>query len=156
MSREHDQFVGATLACPRGLRHVLCLFRPDDETHLRDPTRPIARVDTLFAVGDGLSGYRDIVHGGMTMTMADESMGTVNEINTALGKYGLVHKLSSLTASLEIKFLRPVPAPGVVWVTSWTESIQGRKTKVRCEVKDGQAAVLATAASTWVALQPSL
>ncbi|KID97091.1 thioesterase family protein, partial [Metarhizium majus ARSEF 297] len=156
VSPQHDQFVGATLASERGLKHVLSFFRPDDETHLRDPARPITRVDTLFAVGEGLSGYHNIIHGGMTMTMVDESMGTVNEINTALGKDGLVHKLSSVTASLDIRFLQPVPVPGVVWVTSWTENIQGRKTRMRCEVKDGQGAVLAKAASTWVALKPNL
>ncbi|TWU71037.1 hypothetical protein ED733_001534 [Metarhizium rileyi] len=117
-SPEHDQFVGATLASERGLKHMLSFFRPDDETHLRDPARPIKRVDTLFAVGEGLTGYHGIIHGGMTMTMVDESMGTVNEINTVLGKDGLVHKLSSVTASLEINFLRPVAVPGVVWITS--------------------------------------
>jgi acyl-coenzyme A thioesterase PaaI-like protein len=156
MSAEHDQFVGATLASQRGLGHVLSFFRPDDDSHLRDPARPITRVDTLFAVGDGLSGYHKIIHGGMTMTMVDESMGTVNEINTALGKDGLVHKLSSVTAALEIKFLQPVPVPGVVWVTSWTEKIEGRKTRMRCEVKDDRGVVLAKCASTWVALKPSL
>lgn len=135
---------------------MLSFFRPDDETHLRDPARPIKRVDTLFAVGEGLTGYHNIIHGGMTMTMVDESMGTVNEINTALGKDGLVHKLSSVTASLEIKFLQPVNVPGVVWITSWTESIEGRKTRMRCEVKDGKGEVLAKCASTWVALKPNL
>ncbi|KAK2612727.1 hypothetical protein QQS21_001178 [Conoideocrella luteorostrata] len=153
----HDQFVGATLAShPRGIKHILSFFRPLDASHLRDPARPIGRVDTLFALGDGLSGYHNIVHGGMTMTMADESMGMVNEINTALGKDGLVHKLSSVTAGLDIKFLQPVSIPGVVCVTAWTESIVGRKTRVKCEVKDSRGEVLAKCTSTWIALKANL
>ncbi|KAG5932193.1 hypothetical protein E4U53_001440 [Claviceps sorghi] len=88
--------------------------------------------------------------------MMDEAMGTVNEINTALGKHGLVHQRSSVTAELEVKFLRPLPAPAVVRVTAWTEGINGRKTRMRCEVKDGDGRVLAKGASTWIALKSSL
>ena len=135
---------------------MLSFFRPEDSTHLRDPKRPIRRVDTLFAVGEGLTGFHNIIHGGMTMTMVDEAMGTVNEINTALGKEGPAHELSSVTATLEIKFLRPVPVPSVVWVTSWTEAIEGRKSRFRCEVKDSQGHVLAKCTSIWVALKPNL
>lgn len=135
---------------------MLSFFRTQDATQLRDPRRPIQRVDTLFSLGDGLTGYRRTVHGGMIATMVDEAMGTVNEINTALGKDGLVHKLSSMTAGLDITFLRPVSAPGVVCVTAWTEGIEGRKTRMKCEVKDGEGNVLAKSSSTWVALKPNL
>ncbi|QUC19360.1 uncharacterized protein UV8b_03601 [Ustilaginoidea virens] len=156
-SPQHDQFVGATLAShPRGLEHMLCFFRPRDAAHARDALRPVDRVDALFALGDGLTGYRGLLHGGMAATLVDEAMGTVNEINTALGKRGLVHERSSVTARLEMEFRRPVRLPAVVRVTSWTEGIDGRKTRVRCELRDGQGVVLATAASVWVALRPSL
>lgn len=105
-SRDEDQFVGATLATPRALKHMLCFFRPQDATQLRDPKRPVQTVDTLFDLGDALTGYRNIIHGGMTMTMTmvDEAMSTVNEINAALGKDHLVYRLNSVTAGLEVKF----------------------------------------------------
>ncbi|GAB0133438.1 hypothetical protein EsDP_00001846 [Epichloe bromicola] len=152
-----DQFIGATLAThPRALKHMLCFFRPQDATQLRDPKRPIQTVDTLFDLGDGLTGYRDIIHGGMTTTMVDEAMCTVNDINQALGKHGLVYKLNSVTVGLEIKFLKPVPVPGVIRVTSWTESTEGRKTRMRCELRDGEGNILVKGSSMWVALDPKL
>ncbi|KAG5928397.1 hypothetical protein E4U42_000693 [Claviceps africana] len=157
LTPQHDQFVGATLAShPRGLRHMLSFFYHAHDAALRDPNHFVREVHTLFSLADGLSGYRGLIHGGVTATMMDEAMGTVNEINTALGKHGLVHQRSSVTAELDVKFLRPVPAPGVVCVTAWTEGIEGRKTRMRCEVKDGEGTVLARGASTWIALKPSL
>ncbi|QPH18002.1 hypothetical protein C2857_002953 [Epichloe festucae Fl1] len=157
ISHTQDQFVGATLAThPRALKHMLCFFRPQDATQLRDPKRPIQTVDTLFDLGDGLTGYRGILHGGMISTMVDEAMCMVNDINQVLGKDSLVYKLHNVTVGLEIKFLKPVPVPGVIRVTSWTEGIEGRKTRLRCEVKDGEGNVFAKASSMWVALDPKL
>ncbi|KAG6148255.1 hypothetical protein E4U28_004833 [Claviceps purpurea] len=154
LSPHHDQFVGATLAShPRGLNHMLSFFRA---SQLHDPTQPIQRVDTLFSLGDGLSGYEGLLHGGMTATMMDEAMGTVNEINTALGKEGLVYQRSSVTAGMEIQFLRPVRVPGVVCAAAWREGGQGRKTRMRCEVRDGEGEVLVRGRSTWVAMKENL
>ncbi|KAG6323694.1 hypothetical protein E4U44_001918 [Claviceps purpurea] len=154
LSPHHDQFVGATLAShPRGLNHMLSFFRA---SQLHDPTQPIQRVDTLFSLGDGLSGYEGLLHGGMTATMMDEAMGAVNEINTALGKEGLVYQRSSVTAEMEIQFLRPVRVPGVVCVAAWREGGEGRKTRMRCEVRDGEGEVLVRGRSTWVAMKENL
>ncbi|KAG6067724.1 hypothetical protein E4U32_003106 [Claviceps aff. humidiphila group G2b] len=154
LSPKHDQFVGATLAShPRGLNHMLSFFRA---SQLHDPTKSIQRVDTLFSLGDGLSGYEGLLHGGMTATMMDEAMGTVNEINTALGKEGLVYQRSSVTAGMEVQFLRPVRVPGVVCVAAWREGGEGRKTRMRCEVRDGEGEVLVRGRSTWVAMKESL
>jgi acyl-CoA thioesterase FadM len=86
----------------------------------------------------------------------DEAMCMVNDINQVLGKDSLVYKLHSVTVGLEIKFLKPVPVPGVIRVMSWTEGIEGRKTRLRCEVKDGEGNVFAKASSMWVALDPKL
>lgn len=136
---------------------MLSFFQaPPHSSHLHDPKHPIRTVHTLFSLGRALSGYEGLIHGGVTATMMDEAMGTVNEINSVLGKDGLVYRHSSVTAEMRIKYLRPVPAPGVVCVTAWTEGIEGRKTRMACEVKDGEGRVLATGSSTWVALKPSL
>ena len=147
-----DQYIGATLATDRGLRHVLSFFEPEDAAHVRDPARPIAKVSTFWAVGQGLCGYDNIIHGGMIMSMVDESMGTVLEINTALGKKGLVYEQESVTGELNIKFLRPVPLPAIVCVTAWMESWDGKKSRIRCEVKGENDKVLAACSSTWVVI----
>ncbi|KAJ6445044.1 thioesterase superfamily protein [Purpureocillium lavendulum] len=179
VSARHDQFVGRTLSHghpyyassssgseqqegvegARGspVRHWLSLFRPADASQLRDPSRPILRVATLIALGDGTSGYEGIVHGGLTATLLDESLGVINELNTALGKEGSLFSASSVTASLSIKFLAPVAtAEKAVCVTAWVESMQGRKTMMKAEVTNGKGEKLAVAESVWVAVKPKL
>lgn len=157
VSPRHDQFVGSTLAnAPRALRHMLCFFRPDDAHHLRDPARPIVRVSALFSFGDGLSGYEGLLHGGMTATMMDETLGTINELNKALAKANALYDASSVTASLSIAFRRPVRVPGEVCITAWVEDIQGRKTNMKCELTGPDDELLASATSTWVALRPRM
>ncbi|RFU78503.1 hypothetical protein TARUN_3750 [Trichoderma arundinaceum] len=155
-SSAHDQLVGATLATPRGLQHMLCFFHPEDEEHLHDPARPIMHVSSLFAVGEGLSGYEGVLHGGMIMTMVDESMGVLHEINMALGKVGSVFGAASVTAGLEIKFLKPGPINEAVLVNAWVDSVEGRKTRIKCEVRDGRGIELAKCSSTWVSVKPKM
>ncbi|KAK5988176.1 Verlamelin biosynthesis protein B [Cladobotryum mycophilum] len=156
LSDTHDQFLGKTLrAGPRGLKHMLCYFHPEDDAHLHDPSRPITRVSSLFSLGEGLVGYHNIIHGGMIMTMADESMGSLHDINTSLNKSGLVFQSSSLTGGLDIKFIKPVKV-GEVVVNAWIEGTEGRKTKIRCEVRDEHGVELARCSSTWVSLSTKL
>ena len=174
VSSRHDQFVGNTLShghhsnttanginglSTNGLgktpplRHMLSLFRPSDAEQSRDPSRPILRVSTLFALGHGTSGYEAIMHGGFIATLFDESLGVVNELNTALGKAGSVFAGISVTASLNIQFAAPVAtAETVVCVTAWIERIHGNKTMIKAELTNSEGDKLATAESAWVAV----
>ncbi|KJZ72290.1 hypothetical protein HIM_08331 [Hirsutella minnesotensis 3608] len=157
LSDRHDQLVGVTLGQnPHALRHMLCFFRPDDENHLTDPERPIARVSALFALGDGLSGYEGVLHGGMAATLMDETFGAINELNTALSKAGPLYSASSVTASLDISFRRPIPDQGNICITAWVESITGRKTVMSCELTGADGKVLTSAKSTWIALKSKM
>lgn len=136
------------------IRHMLSLFRPSDSSHIHDLSRPILRVVTLFALGESISGYEDILHGGLTAAFLDESLGVVNELNTALGKTGDPFAAVSVTASLSINYLAPIPVTeAAVCVTAWVESINGRKTMMRGEVTNSKGEKLATAKSVWVAVE---
>ncbi|UNI16131.1 putative PKS/NRPS-like protein biosynthetic cluster [Purpureocillium takamizusanense] len=173
-SPERDQFIGGTLshrsengkhgnnkACsstmnkntPPPLRHMLCLFRPSDAAHLADASRPIQRVVTLFALGDGTSGFPGMVHGGLIATLLDESLGAVNELNAALGKRqqgGGTSTNINVTASLSIEYLAPLTTmEEVVCVTAWLAGVRGQKTIVKAEVSDSRGGILAAAESTW-------
>ncbi|KAH0491030.1 hypothetical protein TgHK011_002476 [Trichoderma gracile] len=152
-SPAHDQLVGATLAGPRGLQHMLCFFHTEDEAHLQDADRPIMHVSSLFALGEGLSGYEGVLHGGMIMTMVDEAMGVLHEINLALGKTGEIFGAASVTAGLEIKFLKPGPINQTVLANAWVDSVEGRKTRIKCELRDGNGIELAQCSSTWVSVR---
>ncbi|KAH7312442.1 HotDog domain-containing protein [Stachybotrys elegans] len=149
---EADQLFGETLAGPRAFAHILCYFKPDDAAHLRDPARPISRVSALFSLGPGLTGYQRILHGGMTMSIMDETTGFIFEINQALGKQGGAFNSSNVTGSLETKFLKPIPVGQVICATAWIERTDGRKTLVRGKIEDAAGTVLATCSTTWVTL----
>ncbi|KAH0526757.1 hypothetical protein TsFJ059_010042 [Trichoderma semiorbis] len=155
-SPAHDQLVGSTLSGPRGLQHMLSFFHTEDEAHLQDHERPIMHVSSLFALGQGLSGYEGVLHGGMMMTMVDEAMGVLHEINMALGKTGEVFGTASVTAGLDIKFLKPGPINQTVLVNAWVDGVEGRKTRIKCEVRDGNGVELARCSSTWVSVRPRM
>lgn len=158
-SPAHDQFFGVTLANPaaNGLTHMLCFFSADDkERLLREPERHVERISTLFEIGNGLSGNPNILHGGATMSLVDEAMGALIELNVALGKDAEAFRSVSVTATLEIKFLQPVPTGQAVIATTWMESTERRKTRLRCEVMDEKGENLAKVTSTWVTIKPSL
>jgi acyl-coenzyme A thioesterase PaaI-like protein len=140
---------------------MLCFFHaPGAETNtaerdvfIKDPQRHIESVTTLFELGTGLTGNPDILHGGATMAMVDEAMGALIEVNAAFGKDAEAFRGVSVTASLEIKFLQPIPTGRAVVATSWIEGTERRKTRVRCEVRDEAGEELARVSSTWVALK---
>ncbi|RYP83311.1 hypothetical protein DL770_005407 [Monosporascus sp. CRB-9-2] len=171
-SPRHDQFIGNSLSHDKAtadgingissnsgsktppLRHMLSLFRPSDPSHLDDPLRHIPRVASLFALGDGTSGYEGILHGGLTATLLDESISIVHEINTVLGKTGCVFAAISVTASLNIRFLAPVATTeAAVCVTAWVEEIQGRNTTMKAEITNSKGDKLAEAESVFVAVE---
>ncbi|KAL7924454.1 HotDog domain-containing protein [Trichoderma austrokoningii] len=155
-SPSHDQLLGATLATPRGVQQVLSFFHTEDETHVQDPSRPIMHVSTLFALGEGLCGYEGVLHGGMIMTMADESMGVLHDINNALGKVGSTFGSANVTANLEISFLKPGPINETVLVNAWVDSVEGRRTRIKCEIRDGRGIEIAKCSSTWVSVRPKM
>ncbi|KAF3406729.1 Narbonolide/10-deoxymethynolide synthase PikA1, modules 1 and 2 [Talaromyces pinophilus] len=165
-SPRHDQFIGNWLSNHKKtiggdndtkqsppLRHMLSLFRPHDPYHIEDPLRHIPRVASLFALGEGTSGYEGVLHGGFTATLLDESISIVHEINTALGKTGKIFAAINVTASLSVKFFAPVAATEeVVCVTAWIEGIQGNNTTMKAELTDLAGNKLAKAESVFVAV----
>lgn len=147
-----DQLFGNTLARDSAIPHMLYLIElPGGQDALRDPSMPVRRVSTLYQLGDKITGGPAVLHGGMTMAMVDETMGSITEVNTALGKSGAAFNGFSVTGTLDIRFQRPIYTPCTVIATATLEEIKGRRVKVRCEVagEDGQA--LATCSSVWVA-----
>jgi acyl-coenzyme A thioesterase PaaI-like protein len=129
---------------------MLSFFTRTD-ANVSDPATLVTKASTLYQRGSGLTGGPSILHGGMTMAMVDEAMGSLTEINAALGKQGAAFGSMSVTGALDIRFLRPIPTGTAVVATAWMEGVEGRKTRVRCEVRDEQGEELARCSSTWVA-----
>ena len=154
-SSEYDQLYGRTLNQPDGLPYMLSFFHPTPGA-VDDRSVVIDRVQTLFTIGPGLSGLPGIIHGGMTMTCCDEAMAAIPEINSILRKEGEMFQTPSVTAGLEIKFIRPIEVNQVIMATAWIESRERRKTRVQCVVTDEEGTELVRCSSTWVAVKASL
>lgn len=90
------------------------------------------------------------------MAIADEAMGVLMELNTALGKAGDVFKTGCVTGSLEIRFIRPIPVERVIRATSWLEDTDRRKATLRCEIRDADGNELARCSSIWVAFKSKI
>ena len=90
------------------------------------------------------------------MSMVDEAMSQLLELNQVLGKEGDLYEFPNVTGTLEIKFLSMIPTGNVVMATAWVESSGGRKTRVRCDLTDEHGEKLASVQSIWVALQVKL
>ena len=131
-------------------------FFAGTDANTRDPDTPVKKVSTLYQLGHGLTGGPATLHGGITMAMVDEAMGAIPELNFALGKNGAAFANISMTGLLEIKFLRPILTGNAVVATAWMEEVEGRKTRVRCEVRGENGEELARCSSTWVSLRANI
>ncbi|KAK1089003.1 hypothetical protein LTR48_001020 [Friedmanniomyces endolithicus] len=106
----------------------------------------ITEVSTLITIGDGMNGHPNILHGGIVASIIDEAMGILQSFNherdhmTKVGK-GLAQGESppqafgSFTATLNIKYLKPVHTPDSLLVTARYTRREGRKEWIHAEVK---------------------
>jgi uncharacterized protein (TIGR00369 family) len=78
-------------------------------------------------------GYTGIMHGGLVTTLLDEAMLKL------LWDTGI----SAVTASLEVRLLRPVPVTGELVIKGRVDSQQGRLIHTSAEVEDTEGHVLA-------------
>lgn len=156
VSDAHDQLFGCTLANDRAVRQMLCLLRAKSPAAALDSARAITEIDTFVSVGDGVSGFPNVVHGGIVASLLDESMGAIFDLNVTLGKDARAFQSNNVTAGLNVTYLKPVPTNSVLHIAVKVEEMNGRKTKIQCDLKDEKGMVLAKCSSTWVTLKPSL
>lgn len=89
-----------------------------------------------------------MLHGGIVSTLMDDVMGTLLTVNKDHG--GLPLTQSTVTASLNVKYLKGVRTPGTVAVVARCTKREGRKFWLDAEVKDGVGAVLAKGEALWI------
>lgn len=151
LSKSYDQFYSNLLNREDGLSHMLSYFTAPKK-QIENPATPITEVSTFFAIGHSLTGGPGMLHGGMTMTLVDEGMGAITEINNVLGKTGEGFSgMSCVTGELKIRFVKPVYTGEVVQVKSQMVKTEGRKTWVKCTVEDEEGSELAWCESVWIA-----
>ena len=83
----------------------------------------------------------------------DEVMGMLLSVNKDLE--GAIVREATVTASLNVTFIKPVKTPGTVLVTAKFKDITGRKYFIVSSVRDANGVVLAKAEALWVGLNGS-
>jgi acyl-coenzyme A thioesterase PaaI-like protein len=164
--RERFELFGCiTLAANDGVQHWL-------ELHLKPaPGEKVQKSLTLIKFGHGLGGFPGICHGGAILTLMDEGLayimvanirgetdldlsslykGMWTEIREQRQSLAEVLKGSYVTAKMDIKFLQPVPCPGVVGIEAEAIEIKEHKMKMRAVMKDSKGTPLLQADGVWV------
>lgn len=90
-------------------------------------------VEARFTPGEEHQGYTGIMHGGLVSTVLDEAMLKL------LWDSGI----SAVTASLEVRLLKPVPVCRELVIKGRVDSEQGRIIQTSAEVEDNDGNVLA-------------
>lgn len=115
------------------------------------PLNPIAPPVRLWAGTDGrmhgeaqlgaaYTGPPGLVHGGIIALVFDELLGACAILNEAPG----------FTGTLTVKYLRGTPVRAPLTLEAWIDRIEGRKTFVTGEVRNGDV-VTATATGIFIA-----
>ncbi|QDS75736.1 hypothetical protein FKW77_008319 [Venturia effusa] len=146
-----DSFFAETLQTDRTIRRCLTLHvTPDDDSSYS--TMPIRTVLTFFEVGDGVNGFPHICHGGFVATLLDEVMGILLSVNQEYlhREKGEPLEITSMTASINVKYLAPVTTPGILLGRAWVERLEKRKIFIRSGIEDGEGKELTVAEALFV------
>lgn len=91
---------------------------------------------------EAYEGGPGVAHGGWTAEVLDEVCGHVPLLNNQM----------SVTGTLTIRYVKPVPIGRPLEATAWVASVEGRKWSIAGELRlSSSGAVLATASGIWVA-----
>jgi acyl-coenzyme A thioesterase PaaI-like protein len=159
-----DIFGRIAMRANNGISHWLELYPKPA------PGEDLKRTVSLVKFGNGLNGHPGICHGGATLTIMDEGLAypmVVNEIARHGEDLNQMHKdmwiaieqkrpLAEVlkgwyaTARMDVKFLRPVPVPGLVGIETELLESTGNKMKMRAVMKDSKGTPLMQADGVYV------
>lgn len=160
-----DSLWAEILKTPRTIRSTVSFYQ-----NPQNDNDSVSEVTTVLSVGNGMNGHPEILHGGITATMLDESMGIHQSVNferahlrdVKVGKaFGELppHEVSAFTRELKVQYLAPVRTPGSIMVTTRRVKKEGRKEWFYAELKqctghgeddDGEIIVCATAEALFI------
>jgi acyl-coenzyme A thioesterase PaaI-like protein len=118
----------------------------------------------LLDLHPGVNGFNGSAHGGLISTLIDEAMGSLIFINDVV--YKQVQKqgrplpsnvldmygVAMFTASMNVRFRRPLATPQVVMATATFNRIEGRKVFLDVDVRSGDGVVFATCDGMWMSV----
>lgn len=108
-------------------------------------------VRRLISLGDGMNGKAHTLHGGITATLMDDSMGILL----------LSSKLSPatrtiVTARLNISYKQFIETPQIIMVVARLREITGRKIHVEAWIENAEGTILAAGESVWIRIKEKL
>jgi acyl-coenzyme A thioesterase PaaI-like protein len=108
----------------------------------------ITEVRTLVTLSTGMNGSPNTLHGGMIVTLMDDTIGTLMKLNHAAE--GLPQSVFGLTAKMDVRFSKMVATPGTYCIGASCTKVEGKKVRLRGWVRDEEDDVCASAESTWI------
>ncbi|KAL2200548.1 HotDog domain-containing protein [Corynascus similis CBS 632.67] len=130
---------------PHPLTKSKALLRGGGPLDGENPERPFLMFNVLLDLGEDLSGFRGMLHGGALAVVLDEAMAAAADNQTS----------AVFTASMSISFLKPVRIPGPVIVRSRIVKKQGRRIYVKGAVEDGEGNLMAESEAVLVEKMPA-
>jgi uncharacterized protein (TIGR00369 family) len=97
-------------------------------------------VVTLPTVADRFEGHPGYLHGGVIATLLDEAM----------SKSARARGLQTMTRTLEVEYLRPVPSGAPLRVEGRVMRSEGRRHWIEAEIRDATGTVLAAGKGVFV------
>ncbi|KAI0130688.1 HotDog domain-containing protein [Daldinia grandis] len=128
------------------------------------PRLLINSASLIFDLRPGVNGYNGTAHGGFIGSLIDEAMGSLILINHQVQTHdkaqgrrlprGVVdlNNARFFTASMNVRFLKPLPTPGTVVVTASLSKIEGRKMSLDVTIKDKSQVEFARCDGLWISL----
>ncbi len=141
---KYNELFVKTLATPEAIPAFLAFYEK------QPPSRRIDELKVLVALGEGVTGFPGVAHGGMVTSIFDETIGLIVVLNRERGVVGG----RFMTAYLNTAFVRPVRLPGVVLVTVKFVKQQGeRKVFLTGTMEDRDGTELARAEALFVKVE---
>ncbi|KAI9002968.1 HotDog domain-containing protein [Hyaloraphidium curvatum] len=101
---------------------------------------------TVVRVGRKLGGHHEVLHGGFTATLLDDALGVT--------AYRISNATPSMTGTLSLKYLGPIPLPSVILIRSRCVRQEGRKMHMAGSVHvEGAAKPVIEAEGVWINLK---
>ncbi|KAI1169037.1 HotDog domain-containing protein [Nemania serpens] len=123
----------------------------------------ISIVSLLVDLRPGVNGFNGTVHGGLIASLLDEAMGCLLVINAAVLRDMLANGATipenvlnltevgpTMTATMNVRFMKPMFAPQVVIATATLTKAEGRKLVLSCDIQNDKGTAFVRGEGLWV------
>lgn len=149
--RFEDALLSQTLKTADTISAFVC-FYPQP----RDELASLPEVKAFVTVGNLISGYPGISHGGIVAVILDEALSFISPGSRLRQNKQQQAAPDVVTAYLNTRYLRPLSVPGTYLVRVWLVRVQGRKTFVEGCIENENGERIAEADALFVEVRRKL